>query len=95
MDSLSLAGAILWSIGLAVLFLGVIPLVLVLALRVLTRLREINDYAADILDHGVGVTKNLEPIPALVETRELVGSAGGKLARYVGAVDRLLRGRTP
>lgn len=87
---LSVGAAVLWWIGLAVLFLVVIPLLLVLVVRVLTHLREIRDYAGDVLEHGVGITKNLEPVPALLETRDLVKGAGGGLARYVGAVDRLL-----
>lgn len=90
MDSLSTSGAVLWWLGLAALFLVVIPLLLVLVVRVLGHLREISQYADDVLVHGVGVTKNLEPVPALVQTGDLVASAGGKLARYVGAVDRLL-----
>jgi len=90
MDTLSTGGAIVWWIGLAVLFLVVIPLVLLLVQRVLGHLREISHYADDVLTHGVGITNNLEPVPALVQTGELVNSAGGKLARYVGAVDRLL-----
>lgn len=90
MAELSTGAAILWWIGVVALFLVVIPLVLVLALRVLTLLREIKDYAADVLEHGVGVTKHLEPVPALVQTRDLVKSVGAGLGRYVGAVARLL-----
>lgn len=90
MAELSVGAAILWWIGVLALFLVVIPLVLILALRVLTLLREIKDYAVDVLEHGVGVTKNLEPVPALVQTRDLVNSVGAGLGRYVGAVARLL-----
>ncbi len=92
MDNLSTGGAIMWWIGVAVLFLVVIPLVLALSLMVLRRLREIKDYAADVLDNGVRVTANLEPVPALHDTLTLTASVADGLRRYVGAVGRLLPG---
>ncbi|GAA5106736.1 hypothetical protein [Haloechinothrix salitolerans] len=92
MDNLSTGGAIMWWIGVAVLFLVVIPLVLALSLMVLRRLREIRDYAADVLDNGVRVTANLEPVPALHDTLTLTASVADGLRRYVGAVSRLLPG---
>lgn len=95
MDDLSAGAAILWWIGVAALLLVVIPLVLVLAQQVLARLREIDGYATDILDHGVQVTENLDPVPALLDTRDLAASAATKLGHYVGAVDRLLQGGRP
>lgn len=90
MGPVSLAGAILWWIGLALVFLVVIPLVLALAFRVLNHLKEIKDYAVDVLEHGNAISRNLEPVPALVDTRDLVTSVSGGLGRYVSAVDRLL-----
>lgn len=92
MDNLSTGGAIMWWIGVAVLFVVVIPLVLALSLMVLRRLREIRDYAADVLDNGVRVTANLEPVPALHDTLTLTASVADGLRRYVGAVGRLLPG---
>jgi len=90
MDGLSAGAAIMWWIGVVALFVVVIPLVLFLVQRVLSSLREIKDYAADALTHGVGVTKNLEPVPALLQTRELAKSVRGKLGRYVGSLRPLL-----
>lgn len=90
MTAVSLAGAVWWWIGVLALLLVVIPLVLILVRKVLADIREIDSYAADVLEHGVGITKNLEPVPALADTRELVLHAGEKLAGYVGTVDRLL-----
>ncbi len=90
MDGLPTSGTILWWIGIAALFLAVIPLVLVLAQRVITHIIEIKGYADDVLVHGVAVTENLEPVPALLQTRDLVKSASGKLGQYVGTVNRLL-----
>ncbi|MGH4022209.1 MAG: hypothetical protein ACRDT0_23840 [Pseudonocardiaceae bacterium] len=90
MDGLPVGGAIMWWIGVVALFLVVIPLVLYLVQRVLSDLREIRDYAADVLAHGVEVTKNLEPVPALLETRDLVKSVHGGLERYISSVRSLL-----
>lgn len=90
MDGLPTSGMILWWIGVAALFFAVIPLVLVLALRVVTHIREIKGYADDVLAHGVAVTENLEPVPALLQTRDLVKSATGKFGQYVQTVNRLL-----
>ncbi|MPY80605.1 MAG: hypothetical protein GEV04_19580 [Actinophytocola sp.] len=92
MDDLSAGGAIMWLIGVAALFLVVIPLVLALSLTVLRRLREIKDYAADVLDNGVRITENLEPLPALRDTRDHTTSVATGLRRYVGAVGALLGG---
>lgn len=90
MDGLSVGGAIMWWIGVIALFVVVIPLLLFLVQRVLSSLREIKDYAADALTHGVGVTKNLEPVPALLQTRDLVKTARGGLSRYISSVRPLL-----
>ncbi len=90
MEGLPTSGVVLWWIGVAALFLVVTPVVLVLAQRVITHLIEIKGYADDVLAHGVAVTENLEPVPALLETRDLAKSASGKLGQYVATVNRLL-----
>lgn len=66
----------------------VIPLVILLANRVIRLALEINRYADDILEHGVLLTANLDPVPALFETRELVSQATANAVRYVTALDR-------
>jgi hypothetical protein len=43
-----------------------------------------------VLEHGLGIAGNLEPVPALAETRDLVKRVGGGLDEYAAAVDRLL-----
>lgn len=89
------AASVVWSvIGLVVLFLVVAPLVVFLAHRVFSRISEVRRYADDVLEHGVGITANLDPIPALIETRDLVKGAGMGLLRYGAAVEKLLAGRT-
>jgi hypothetical protein len=89
------AASVVWSvIGLVVLYLGVAPLLVVLAHRVFRRISEVRRYADDLLEHGVGVTANLDPVPALLDTRDLVKGAGMGLMRYGGTVERLLGGRS-
>ena len=80
----------LWWIGNGVLLVVVIPLVILLANRVVRPAVEIKRYADDVLDFGVQVTGNLDPIPALVTTRELVGDTLSGAGRYVAALDRIL-----
>jgi len=90
MDAASGAAAVWWVIGIALLVLVVIPLVLALLFKVRRDIAEIGASADDILAHGVEVTRNLDPVPALVDTRELVETATGGFATYVGLVARIL-----
>ncbi len=78
----------LWWIANAVGLLVVIPLVIVLANKLIRVLLEIRRHADDILTHGVLLTANLEPVPALLETRDLVGVATGHAVRYVTGLER-------
>lgn len=80
----------LWWIGNAVLLVVVIPLVIFLANRVVRPAVEIRRYADDILDFGVQITGNLDPIPALVTTREYIGETLAGVARYGAALDDIL-----
>ena len=81
---------VLWWIGNAALALVVIPLVLLLANRVLRPVMIIKEYADDILVHGVGLTGTLDAVPKLVRTKELTGTALGLVGRYGAALKRLL-----
>lgn len=80
----------LWWIGNTVLILVVIPVVILIANRVITPAVEIRKYADDILANGVLVTGNLDPIPALVDTRQMVGDTLAGVARYGAALDNIL-----
>lgn len=80
----------LWWIGNVVLGLVVIPLVVLLLNRVLRPIYVINEYADDILEHGVGLTGTLDAVPKLVRTKELTGAALGLVGRYGAALKRLL-----
>ncbi len=90
MDATSGAAAVWWGLGIGLLVLVVIPLVLLLLQKVRRDISEIGYYADDILEHGVNVTGNLDPVPALLDTRDLVATATGGFATYVGLVARIL-----
>ncbi len=79
-----------WWVGNVILFIVVIPLVVVLANSVVRPAVEIRRYADDILENGVLVTGNLDPIPALVDTRRMIGETLAGVGRYGAALDRLL-----
>lgn len=80
----------LWWIGNAVLAFVVVPLVVLLANRVIRVATEVRRYADDVLVHGVGLSQNLVPVPALAGTRDLIGVATGHAVRYVTALDPLV-----
>lgn len=79
-----------WWLGNVVLALVVVPVVVILANRLIRDVREVRAYADDILAHGLGITSNLAPVPALARTAELVRAARDGAARYAGAVGKLL-----
>ncbi len=70
--------------------LVVAPLVVLLASYVIRPALESARYADDILEHGVGITSAVEPVPALVTTRELVADVTANAVAYVGALRRLV-----
>jgi hypothetical protein len=92
MDAASGGAALWWWIGVLALLLVVIPLVLLLVQQVLRHIREIRGYADDLLEHGLGIAANLDPVPALADTRDLVKRVGGGLSGYAAVVGRLLGG---
>lgn len=80
---------VIWWIGNALLLFVVAPVVILLANRVIRAGLEITDYADDILVHGVGLSGNLDPVPALLDTQALVHTATGNAVRYVHALEPL------
>ncbi len=80
---------ILWIMA-AVGLLIVAPVVVILASRVIRPALESARYADDILVHGVGLSENVAPVPALVSTRELVGEVTTNAVAYVTALRRLV-----
>ena len=77
--------AILAWIGLG---LGLVVAMLVVALfnRVMRPLLEIERYAQDILEAGVGIAKNLDDLDEIARTRELATALPGLALAYL---DRL------
>lgn len=80
----------LWWIANAVGLLVVIPVVILLANRVIAEALEIRQYADEIVESGVRLTGTLDPLPALADTGTLVEQAAGNAVRYVTALNRLV-----
>jgi len=80
----------LWWIANAVLLLVVVPLVIILANRVIRPAVEIQAYSDDILEHGVNLTQNLAPVPALIETDSKIADTTAEAVRYVSALRRMV-----
>jgi hypothetical protein len=79
----------LWWVG-NLLLLLVIPVVLILAKRVLKPIFAIQGYVDDVIEHGLGLSRNLDAIPKLVKTRELTTTAKQAVGQYGAAIERLL-----
>jgi hypothetical protein len=81
---------VLWLLGDVVLIVVVAPVCLLFLNKVLRPVKEIHAYADDILEHGVGITAQLDAVPKLLRTRELIGQAKQSTVRYGTALQRLL-----
>jgi len=81
---------VLWWIMNVVALVLVVPVVIFFANRIIRGGLEITRYADDILIHGVLLTKALEPVPALLDTRSLVQTATGHAVRYVTALQKMV-----
>ena len=81
---------ILWWIANIVALVVVVPVVILLANRIIRRATEISRYGDDILEHGVNLSGNLDPVPALLDTEQLVETATGHAVRYVTALRQLV-----
>lgn len=81
--------AMLWIMS-GVGLLVVAPVVVLLASYVIRPAREAARYAEDILEHGVGITVALEPVPALVATSAAVEQVTSNAVAYVAALRSLV-----
>jgi hypothetical protein len=79
-----------WLLGDIVLILVVAPTCIFFLNKVLRPIQEIKAYADDILEHGVGITSELDAVPKLGRTRDLVGQARQATDRYGSALQRVL-----
>jgi len=80
----------LWWIANAIILFIVVPLVLLLANRVIRPAAEIQAYADDVLEHGVKLTGHLVPVPALIETDAAITEITGEAVRYVTALRKMV-----
>ncbi len=81
---------VLWWIGNIIFLFVVIPVVLILLNRVLQPTKEIDEYAKDVLEHGVALTAALDEVAKLRRTQELASSARQSATRYVAALEQLM-----
>ena len=81
----------LWWIGNIALLVVVAPAVVVLLLGLLRQVNRLNRLADDILEHGVGLTGQLDALPALAETRQLTSTAHGLVGRYGAGLLGMIR----
>ncbi|MDQ4096492.1 MAG: hypothetical protein M3144_01295 [Actinomycetota bacterium] len=79
-----------WLIADVLLIVVVAPVCLYFLNKVLRPVKEIYAYGDDILEHGVGITAQLDAVPKLVRTRELTGQAKQGAGRYAAGLQRLL-----
>lgn len=84
---------VLWVMS-AIGLLVVAPVVVVLASYVIRPALEAARYADDILEHGVGITAAVEPVPALLTTRELAADVTHNAVAYVTALRRLVAAKS-
>jgi hypothetical protein len=80
----------LWWLGNAALLLVIVPVVVYIANRIVRPAKEIDLYAANILQHGLAITANLDPVPAIADTRDMVVQAKDGVVRYGAALDEIL-----
>ncbi len=79
-----------WWLADLVLIAVVLPAVIFFLNKVWRPIKEIDAYAADILEHGVSLTGTLDVVPNLIRTCELTGTARLNVTRYGLALARLL-----
>lgn len=76
---------LLW-VASAVLLLVVAPVVIVLLTRLVRQVSKINRQADDVLEHAGGIATQLEAVPKLSRTKELVTVARGGVDGYGAAL---------
>lgn len=77
-------------IGNAIFFLVIIPVVIHLLNGLMRPAVEIKKYADDVLENGVMLTGELDVIPQLLKTRDLIKQVNSGAARYVGALEQVI-----
>lgn len=80
----------LWWIGNIVFLVVVIPVVVLLLRRLLEPVQQIGAATDQILTGGVNIAANLDAVPQLVTTRDLVTQVGGAVGAYGAQLDKIL-----
>lgn len=80
---------LLWWVGNTILLVVTLILFVVLY-RIMKPIREIQAHANEILEHGGGISRNLEAVPKLLQTQRLAGVARQGVGAYGAAVTKLL-----
>ena len=81
----------LWWIGNAVLLLVVAPVCVILLTGLLKQVRRLNRIADTVLEHGVGLSGQLDALPALLTTNQLTTAARGLVGRYGAGILGMVR----
>jgi hypothetical protein len=79
----------LWWIG-NMLLLAVIPVVVKLLQDVLVPVQKIDESSEKILSHGGNIIAELDGVPQLVTTRDLISQIGTQVGQYGAALDKIL-----
>lgn len=80
----------LFWIGNAIFFLVIIPTVVHLLNGLMRPAVEIRKYADDVLENGVMLTGELDVVPQLLTTRDLIRQVGAGANRYAAALQQVL-----
>ncbi len=80
----------LWWIGNLVLLVVVAPVVVFLLRGVLLAAHSVRKALDDIGGVGTAMVSDLAPVPELLKTKQYVGQTKDGLARYGGALDKIL-----
>ena len=83
----------LWWIAVVLFVAVIIPVVIALLNRVMRPAVEIKRYADDLAEHATSLPPQLDRLPELGRTRELLGEVAAGLERYGRALDDLLEER--
>ena len=81
---------VLFWLGNVVFIAVVIPIVIHLLNGLMRPAVEIKRYVDDVLENGVMLTGELDVVPQLLRTRDLIKQAGQGVNRYAAAVEQLL-----
>jgi hypothetical protein len=79
-----------WWLGNIILLVVIVPVVVRLLRDVVLAATAINKTAGALDAAAPVLVRDLEPIPALLETQQLVADTTAGLARYGAALDRIL-----